>query len=155
MAVRSPAPPVANLGWLLSQASYVFKTQLTAALEDVGISPRVFHVLKHATAGEYTQTELAQAVGLDKTTMTVTMDHLEAAGLAERRPSSTDRRARVIAVTDSGRKKLEEAKAIVDRVNDQVLESLPPRQRKAFMEALCVLAGNEPATCSHPVRRKG
>ena len=41
-------------------------------------------------------------VGLDKTTMVVTLDELEAAGLAERRPSPTDRRARVIAVTKAG-----------------------------------------------------
>ena len=33
-----------------------------------------------AIAGEYTQTALAQAVGLDKTTMVVTLDELEAAG---------------------------------------------------------------------------
>ena len=37
--------------------------------------------------GEYTQTELVRMVGLDKTTMVVTLDQLEAEGLAERRPS--------------------------------------------------------------------
>ena len=52
--------------------------------------------------GEFTQTEIARMVGLDKTTMVVTVDELEAAGLAERRPSSTDRRARVIEVTKDG-----------------------------------------------------
>ena len=52
-------PLAANLGWLLSQASHVLKTELTAALESLGISPRAHHVLKTAMRGEYTQTELA------------------------------------------------------------------------------------------------
>jgi DNA-binding MarR family transcriptional regulator len=63
-----------TLGWLLSQASHVLKTELTAALESVGISPRALHVLKTAMQDEYTQTELARIVGLDKTTMVVTLD---------------------------------------------------------------------------------
>ena len=43
-------------------------------------------------------------VGLDKTTMVVTIDELEPAGMAERLPSPTDRRARIIGVTKDGRK---------------------------------------------------
>jgi MarR family transcriptional regulator for hemolysin len=35
-------------------------------------------------------------------THVVTVDELEKAGLAERRPSSRDRRARVISVTEAG-----------------------------------------------------
>jgi MarR family transcriptional regulator, transcriptional regulator for hemolysin len=96
---REPQPLAANLGWLLSQASHVLKTELTAALEQLGVSPRAHHVLQTAMGDEYTQTELARIVGLDKTTMVDTLDELEAAGLAERRPSATDRRARVVAVT--------------------------------------------------------
>ena len=43
-------------------------------------------------------------IGLDKTTMVVTVDELERAGLAERQASSTDRRARIIKVTPAGRR---------------------------------------------------
>ena len=43
-------------------------------------------VLYHALAGEFTQIQLAEQCALDKTTMVVTMDALESAGLAERRP---------------------------------------------------------------------
>ncbi|MEK8105286.1 MarR family winged helix-turn-helix transcriptional regulator [Micromonospora sp. M12] len=41
---------------------------------------------------------------MDKTTMVVTLDQLERAGLAERRPVPTDRRARLVAVTPAGRR---------------------------------------------------
>src|SRR3954463_13738048 len=96
VATTDTAPCTSNLCWLLSRASYTLTTELTAALEDLGISPRAHAVLAAAGTGAYTQTELARAGGLDKTTMVVTLDELEAAGVAERRPSPTDRRARVV-----------------------------------------------------------
>src|ERR671916_3163951 len=89
---EQPEPLAANLGWLLAQASHVLKTELTAALEGLGVSPRAHHVLATALGEEYTQTELARIVGIDKTTMVVTLDELEAAGLAERRAAAAPRR---------------------------------------------------------------
>jgi DNA-binding MarR family transcriptional regulator len=135
-----PQPLAANLGWLLSQASHVLKTELTAALEGVGISPRAHHVLKTAMQGEYTQTELAGIVGLDKTTMVVTLDELEAQGLAERRLSATDRRARVVAVTKAGAAKVRQAEAIAARIHADVLETLPARERQALLDGLVRLS---------------
>src|SRR3954447_5204893 len=132
---EAPAPPVANLCWLLSRASQSLTDELTAALEqEVGISPRAHCVLTTAMAGAFTQTELAHAVGLDKTTMVVTVDELELAGLAVRKPSPTDRRAREIEVTKAGRRKVAEGNAIVKRVQKQLLEQLPAAERKALID---------------------
>jgi MarR family transcriptional regulator, transcriptional regulator for hemolysin len=141
MADLGEQPLTANLGWLLAQTSHALKTELTAALESVGISPRAHHLLKTAMQGEYTQTELAQIVGLDKTTLVVTLDDLEAAGLAERRLSATDRRARVVAVTKAGAARVREAEAIAARVHAEVLETLPAGERKALLDGLARLAG--------------
>jgi MarR family transcriptional regulator, transcriptional regulator for hemolysin len=146
-----------NLCWLLSRASYTLTTELTAALEGLGISPRAHAVLAAAATGDHTQTELAKTVGLDKTTMVVTLDELEAAGLAERRPSPTDRRARVIGVTRKGRKKLDEAERIGDAIREDVLSALPAGERKAFLGALTKLVADrlaEPVQCAQPVRRR-
>jgi MarR family transcriptional regulator, transcriptional regulator for hemolysin len=153
----APAPPAENLAWLLAQASHALTVEMTAALEDIGLSPRGHCVLSTAMTGEFTQTELAHAVGLDKTTMVVTMDELEAKGLAERRPSKTDRRARVIAVTKAGEKKVAEGMKLVGRVQADVLESLPAGQRDAFVRALSGLVRgrlSEPCECGSIVRRR-
>src|ERR1700749_4237374 len=101
-AAQAPAPMASDLCWLLSRASHGLTLEFTAALEQLGISPRDHAVLFTAMTGEFTQSEIARMVGLDKTTMVVTVDELEAAGLAERRPSSTDRRGRAIVVADAG-----------------------------------------------------
>jgi DNA-binding MarR family transcriptional regulator len=141
---------------LLGQASHALTTELTARLAEVGITPREHCVLAHALRGELPQNELAAACGLDKTTMVVTLDELEHAGLARRRPSTTDRRARLVSVTAAGRRKLAQADAIVARVNADVLATLPARERQAFTNALRHLVGerlSKPVQCEPPVRR--
>src|SRR5689334_20036816 len=93
------APPAAlteNLCWLLTRAGHVLVNEIAAALEASGMSPRAHEVLSAAVAGTFTQTELVGMVGLDKTTMVVTLDELEQLGWAERTPSPTDRRARIV-----------------------------------------------------------
>ena len=159
MATAAPeaqSPLASDLSWLLSRASHNLTTELTAALEDLDISPRDHAVLSTAMCGEHTQTEIARMVGLDKTTMVVTVDELEAAGLAERRPSSTDRRARVIVVTDAGKRSVKAADKVLDRVRDDVLSVLEPDERRVFLDALSRLACGRlsaPVQCAHPVRR--
>lgn len=155
--VLTPTTKEANLCWLLARASHTLMTHLTAALECLEVSPRGHHVLKEAMTGEHTQTELARRIGLDKTTMVVTIDELEAAGLAERRPSPHDRRARVIAVTAAGREKVHQGHEIANRIHAEVLETLPPENREIFIESLHHLvtgALGEPVRCGKPVRQR-
>jgi MarR family transcriptional regulator, transcriptional regulator for hemolysin len=144
MGERSREPLAANLGWLLAQASHVLKTELTAALEELGISPRAHHVLTTAMQGEYTQTRLARIVGLDKTTMVVTLDELEARGLAERLHSANDRRTRVVAVTKAGAARVRQAEAIAQQIQTELLETLPAGERRALLDGLARLASDAP-----------
>ena len=146
-----------NICWLLSQTSHALMTEMTAAMEAVGLSPRMHHVLDVAMQGEMTQSEIAQAVGLDKTTMVVTIDELEAAGLAERRPSNKDRRARVIVVTKAGRHKVAQGRKVMERTQAEVLDTLPPDEREALLGALSRLMASErlaaPSECQKKPRR--
>ena len=156
--LEPPTCLTSDLGWLLSRISHALTTESTAALEDSGISPRGHSVLAAAMTGEYAQTELARMVGLDKTTMVVTVDDLEAQGLVERRPSKSDRRARLIKVTREGRRKVEVADGVLDRVREDVLAALPADERAVFLRALGRLACGrlaEPVPCTQPVRRRG
>lgn len=159
MAASPTAPPAAlteDLAWLLARASHNLNTEITAALEGIGLGPRAHCVLKGAQEGEYTQIDLARAIGVDKTTMVTLLDELEAAGLAERRPAPDDRRKRVIAVTAAGKKKVREADGVVEQVRDDVLSALPREERDGFMHALAKLTCerlNEPAACTATPRR--
>ena len=146
-----------NLSWLLGQASFALGSEIAAAFTDLDVSPRGHFVLEAALSGEHTQSELADTIGLDKTTMVVTVDELEAAGLAERRPSATDRRARVIVVTAKGERAVAEGREAIDRVQADVLSALPAKDRKAFLDSLSELVRvrlSEPSGCTAPARRK-
>ncbi len=141
---------------LLGQASHALATELTARLSNLGLTPRAHCVLAHARRRELTQNELAAECGLDKTTMVVTLDELERAGLAIRRASSTDRRVRLVSVTAAGGRKVAQADAIVAQVNADVLSTLPRRERRAFAAGLRRLVDERlstPVQCEPPVRR--
>ena len=154
----APATTPVDLMFLLAQASHALATELTAGLAEVGITPRAHCVLKAALPGDQTQSQIADTCALDKTTMVVTVDELERTGLAERRPSATDRRARIIVVTPAGADAVAAANAIVERVYADVLAALPPRESAAFVAGLDQLAGEggrlaTPVACERPVRR--
>jgi len=154
---RSAIPrPTVDLMLLLGQASHALTTELAAGLAEVGISPRAHCVLTHALNGDLTQSQLAELCALDKTTMVVTIDELEQAGLAERRLSPTDRRARLIAVTTAGQQKVAEGHTIVARIYADVLGTLPNNEQTAFVDGLERLVNGRlamPVACERPVRR--
>ena len=125
-----------NLGWMLDQANHSFGCELAAALAPLGVGQRGFCVLSAAIDAELTQTQVAGLIGLDKTTMVVTVDELERLGLAERAASPTDRRARVVRVTDAGRERVAEGQAIVAAVQSDILDTLPDAERDAFVSGL-------------------
>jgi MarR family transcriptional regulator, transcriptional regulator for hemolysin len=154
--MATSAPADTDLALLLSQASHALTTELHAGLTELGISPRAHCVLSRAMGGELTQSQLAGLCGLDKTTMVVTIDELEKAGLAERRLSSTDRRARIIWVSEAGGRVVAQGREIVDRIYDNVLGALPAEERDAFVDALSRLVAGRlstPVACDRPVRR--
>jgi MarR family transcriptional regulator, transcriptional regulator for hemolysin len=146
-----------NLGWMLDQANHALGSEVAAALGPLGLGQRGFCVLSAAIDAELTQTELAGIIGLDKTTMVVTVDELERKGFAERVASPTDRRARVSKVTHAGREKVAEGQEIVARVQNEVLESLPLSERAAFVAGLMRLVSGRLSSappCSPPLRRR-
>ncbi|OEJ40577.1 MarR family transcriptional regulator [Streptomyces agglomeratus] len=136
MTAMTPARTEPDLSFLLDHTSHVLRSKMSAALAEIGLTARMHCVLVHALEGERTQIQLAEIGDMDKTTMVVTVDALEKAGLAERRPSSTDRRARIIAVTDEGARVAGKSQEIVDRVHRDALAALPEADRGALLRAL-------------------
>lgn len=152
----APARTEPDLSFLLDHTSHVLRTQMTAELGEIGLTPRMHCVLVHALEEERTQAQLAEIGDMDKTTMVVTVDALEKAGLAERRPSSTDRRARIIAVTEKGAEIAAESREIVDRVHQSALASLPGEEREVLLRALNRLVTGHletPVEGARPARR--
>jgi MarR family transcriptional regulator for hemolysin len=140
--MAAPERTQCDVTGLLNAAGHALSNRLAAALAEVDLTPRMQCVLVHAMEEERTQIQLAALSFMDKTTMVSTVDELEKRGLAERRPSATDRRARIIAVTDKGRRAAGEAQVIVDRVHGEALSGVSPDLGDALLELLTSLAGD-------------
>ncbi|MEU6430052.1 MarR family winged helix-turn-helix transcriptional regulator [Microbispora sp. NPDC046973] len=156
MTAMAPSRNEPDLSFLLDHTSHVLRTQMAAALAEIGLTARMHCVLVHALQEERTQIQLAELGDMDKTTMVVTLDALEKAGLAERRPSSTDRRARIVAVTEKGAQVAKRSQEIVDGVHRAALGSLPEEEAEVLVRALNRLVTGHLATAvevPQPVRR--
>ncbi|MFC7531939.1 MarR family winged helix-turn-helix transcriptional regulator [Actinoplanes sp. GCM10030250] len=156
MTAMAPARTESDLSFLLDHTSHVLRSRMTAALAEIGLTSRMHCVLVHALEAERTQIQLAELGDMDKTTMVVTVDALEKAGYAERRQSSTDRRARIIAVTAPGAEIARRSQEIVDGVHRDALASLPGDERDVLVRALNRLATGHLATAgetAQPARR--
>jgi DNA-binding MarR family transcriptional regulator len=106
-------------------------------LESVGLTPALFGLLNVIGARDGAiQQELGSAMGIDRSTMVSLIDQLEKAGLAKRRPSATDRRAREIAITPKGRRLLRRARGMISETEDEVLAGLSAKERGELVRLL-------------------
>lgn len=156
MTAMAPTRTDPDLSFLLDHAGHVLRTRMAAALAEIGLTARMHCVLVHALAEERTQIQLAELGDMDKTTMVVTVDALERAGLAHRRPSAHDRRARIVVVTEEGARMAERSQQIVDQVHREALAALPAAERAVFLRAMQALVTGElasPAEGAQQVRR--
>ncbi|MGI5486758.1 MarR family winged helix-turn-helix transcriptional regulator [Microtetraspora malaysiensis] len=86
-----------------------------------------------------TQAALAEAIGADKTRIIGTLDRLQAAGLITREPDPRDRRARILTITDEGRKVRRSVRAEIQANEERLLARLPEADRHGFLRALQAL----------------
>lgn len=87
-----------------------------------------------------TQSELAAAVGRDKTRLIPILDRLEARGLLRRTPDPADRRNRVVALTAAGRELVGSCRAAIRETEAEFLADLDPDERATFVAVLDRLA---------------
>src|SRR5580700_6766516 len=86
--------------------------------------------------GPTRQNVLAADFGLSPHSITDIVDALERQGLAERRPDATDRRAKLVAITDAGEAGLEVANATRERRRKQIFGVLSEADRATFLRLL-------------------
>lgn len=107
-----PALPMAVLGRLSDASERVMRDHLNPLFATAGLQPGEFDVLATLRrSGEpymLSPTRLYEATMISSGGMTNRLDRLEAARLVERRPDPNDRRGKLIALTDHGRRVTDE-----------------------------------------------
>ncbi|GAA4531585.1 MarR family winged helix-turn-helix transcriptional regulator [Amycolatopsis samaneae] len=80
-----------------------------------------------------TQAALAQAIGADKTRIIGTLEALQEAGFISRDPDPADRRVRLLAITEAGRRVRRAAQARIQEGEEELLAGLSAGERAAFL----------------------
>ena len=134
----SADPPVTEFaGQLFFRLWRATHTRTAEVLGSVDLTPPLFALLNVIGAREGAiQQELGAVLGIDRSTMVSLIDQLESAGLAKRRPSATDRRAREIAITPKGRRLLQRSRRMISETEDEVLAGLTAEERSELVSLL-------------------
>ena len=103
LASDSSGRPLAPLSFAVFQLARAHRGYAAQLLRPLGLHPGQELVLLrlHAQDGQ-SQAALLDAVGLDHSTLSRSLTRMEAAGLVRRSPSTVDRRAVVVSLTDKG-----------------------------------------------------
>jgi DNA-binding MarR family transcriptional regulator len=119
-----------------------------AAVEEAGydLTPVQYSALTAiGTQPGIDQATLAGLIAYDRTTITGVIDRLVQKGLAERRASSRDRRARELEITDEGKRTLRKITPAVDSAQRIMLRGLSAKEGEELMRLLhkAIAAGND------------
>jgi MarR family transcriptional regulator for hemolysin len=90
-------------------------------------------VLIGRLGGEPRQNALAEAVGIEGPSLVRLLDQLEAAGLVTRKEDTTDRRAKVLSLTDTGRSVVARIEADLDRLRKAVFSKVSASDLEASL----------------------
>ena len=88
-------------------------------------------------------TELADRAGVTRPTMVELVDDLERLGFVERRPDPADRRAKLICLTDQGRRATRTSHAIVVELEAEYARLIGAERFEAMCDAMQALLGTD------------
>jgi MarR family transcriptional regulator, organic hydroperoxide resistance regulator len=135
-----------DLTWLLHLAAQHMRAALDEVARAHGLAGvRDWVVLAALDIGpRQSQQALGRSLGVDKTTLTLLLDRLEAAGLVTRSLDRHDRRARIPLLTGAGRDVQRAVAAERDRAEAELLASFSPQERRLLRDLLIRLTAGQP-----------
>jgi DNA-binding MarR family transcriptional regulator len=133
------APPGIAKQWptlLMIKLGRITMHRFTEALDPYGIRPRhVAALIELRDGGELTQQTLCGQLHVDPTNLVAILNELEERGYAIRRRDPEDRRRHLVEVSKKGIAVIEKVSAVMDGVEEDLLDGLEPDER-AQLEGL-------------------
>lgn len=139
---RTAEPTAAEQVWRTMSELVRSQDRKDEACAAVGLSFFRLKALRRLARQPMTLRELAGVSGVDAPYATVMVDDLEAKGFVTREPHPTDRRARVVTISPSGRKAARTAEAIL-LTPPPGLAALPIGDLRTLQRILALVAETE------------
>jgi len=99
------------------------------------------HALLELSKGVRSQSELAALLRLERSTVSRLVQQVERRGWVDRDPAPGDGRARLLSLTESGRRVADDIAKARQAKFAALVEAIPPDERDAVLRALDVLIG--------------
>jgi DNA-binding MarR family transcriptional regulator len=144
MATSTKAPAVAQrlrlenvLGYHLRRAQLKVFSDFTAAMEGLPLTPMLLGTLMIVDENPgINQSDIATALGADRSTLVRLVDQLEGLELVVRRPDPADRRSSIPTLTAEGRRVLDAALPRVAASEEALTSGLSEQERAALIAML-------------------
>ncbi len=132
-----------NNAYLVRQLHRSFLRLLTARLAPHGVTPAQWSVLRELWRRDGdSQVELAQAVGVEKATLTSVLDALERRELIKQVRSTEDRRRFAVNLTKSGRALEKDLLPYADEINAVAMAGLADKDVRLFRSVILQMIDN-------------
>ena len=132
-----------SLAYQLRRASQAWFALWQQRVPDL-TNPQFAVLLRLSQRGALDQTALGALVSVDRSTLTLLLDRLEARGWVTKSIDQTNRRRRIVELTDEGRRRLGDALAVADALNDEVQAQFDPDELRGLVRLLRLLGDMSP-----------
>lgn len=128
-----------SFGFLVTDIARMLRAEMDRhiAVSGMELTPGEVRLLAQAArAGTVRQSVLAERIGVEAMTVSAYVDRLEARGLIERLPDPSDRRAKLISLTDAADAVLDQVKVFADEARGRAAQSVNPADWAVMLKVL-------------------
>src|SRR5215468_9220943 len=144
--------PDRNLGFLLHDVARLMRKRFEQNARALGLTRSQCSVLAHLARHDgIQQSTLAEILEIEPITLTRLVDRLEAMGLVERQSHPTDRRIRLLRLTEAARPKLADIFAVGAVTRGEAMQGVSDEDRDRLFEILFTMKANLIAKSSSAV----
>ncbi len=132
-----------GFGFLMTEAARLLRRLIDRRLMPQGLTRAQWGVLAVLSRRDgLTQSQLAEALEIEKTTAGRLIDHLEAGGWLQRRPIPGDRRFWSVHLSARARPLIAEVEQIILDTRATMLRGLSEQQQRQLSAAMCTVKSN-------------
>ncbi len=132
-----------GFGFLLTDSARLLSKLIDRRLQPFGLTRAQWAVLAILDRRDgLSQSELADELEIEKSTVGRLIDHVEANGWIERRPMPSDRRLWLVHLTDRAKSLIETVMAVILATRTEVLRGLTTEQQQQLSHGLAFLKTN-------------
>lgn len=138
---NAKSPP--TFGAVLADASRLLRRRLDQHLRLTGSTRAQWYALFTLSKQEgMKQAELADALDVEPITLTRLLDRMEEGGWVERHADPSDRRARLLFLTDKAREALAPMRLVIAEIYEGAMAGLTQGEREQLMDLLARVRSN-------------